>query len=170
MCNLDLTCDASKTSRAIIPSSATAGHPRNPNLAETVPSFICALTVNFGSCACCATTPSNWRTYSSALRIICESLTHFPSSLKTLTCAAECAMAPNSAMLSPAKSLVTAPTAKTSHQPASLPKRTTCSTTPAVSATGSVFAMAKTAVYPPRAAARVPVKTVSASSRPGSRK
>ena len=55
-------------------------------------------------------------------------------------------------------------------QPASRPSRQTCSTTPAVSATGSVLAIAWTAVKPPRAAARVPDSTVSASSRPGSRR
>ena len=49
-------------------------------------------------------------------------------------------------------------------------QRQTCSTTPAVSATGSVFAIACTAVKPPIAAACVPVSTVSASSRPGSRR
>ena len=59
---------------------------------------------------------------------------------------------------------------RTSQCPYSLPNRQTCSTTPAVSATGSVFAIACTAVNPPRAAACVPDSTVSASSRPGSRR
>ena len=40
-------------------------------------------------------------------------------------------------------------------------------TTAASSSGGSVFGMATTAVYPPRAAARAPVSTVSASSRAG---
>ena len=39
-----------------------------------------------------------------------------------------------------------------------------------MSATGNVFAIACTAVNPPRAAAALPVATVSASSLPGSRK
>ena len=39
-----------------------------------------------------------------------------------------------------------------------------------MSATGSVLAIACTAVKPPIAAAWVPVSTVSASSRPGSRR
>ena len=45
------------------------------------------------------------------------------------------------------------PTGWTSHRPAAWPRRQTCSTTPAVSATGSVLAIACTAVKPPRAAA-----------------
>ena len=49
---------------------------------------------------------------------------------------------------------VTAPTGCTSTEPASRPSRQTCSTTPAVSATGSVLAIAWTAVKPPSAAAR----------------
>ena len=44
---------------------------------------------------------------------------------------------------------MTAPTGKTSQCPASRPSRQTCSTTPAVSATGSVLAIAWTAVKPP---------------------
>ncbi|SGO90723.1 Uncharacterised protein [Mycobacterium tuberculosis] len=43
--------------------------------------------------------------------------------------------------------------------------------TPAgVSVTGRVLGMQATAVYPPRAAARVPVAIVSFSSKPGSRR
>ena len=79
-------------------------------------------------------------------------------------------MAPSSASCSPARPTVTAPTGRTSTQPDARPRLWTCSTTPAVSATGLLLAMACTAVKPPRAAARVPVSTVSASSRPGSRR
>ena len=79
-------------------------------------------------------------------------------------------MAPSSASRSPLSPTVTAPTGTTSTSPASWPSRQTCSTTPAVSATGSVLAIACTAVKPPSAAARLPVSTVSASSRPGSRR
>ena len=55
-------------------------------------------------------------------------------------------MVPSSASLVPASPAVTAPTGWTSQWPASRPRRQTCSTTPAVSATGSVLAMAWTAV------------------------
>ena len=51
-----------------------------------------------------------------------------------------------------------------------MPKRSTCSTTPAVSATGDVFGIAESAVKPPLAPARDADKTVSESSLPGSRR
>ena len=79
-------------------------------------------------------------------------------------------MAPISDNSLPAKPLVTAPIAKTSHNPASIPRRKTCSTTPAVSATGDVFGIAESAVNPPLAPACEPDSTVSESSFPGSRK
>ena len=169
-CSRDPTWAASRQSRAITASSATAGQPRSPNRPESSLSFICASSVSRGSCACCATTPSNALTYSSARRIITASETHLPSSENTRTRAAESAIAPSSARRWPPSPTVTAPTGKTSQCPASRPSRHTCSTTPAVSATGSVLAIACTAVKPPSAAARVPVSTVSASSRPGSRR
>ena len=97
--------------------------------------------------------------------------THLPSSVKTLTRAAESAIAPSSARREPWRPDGDRPHRRTtSTRPASRPSRQTCSTTPAVSATGSVLAIACTAVKPPSAAARVPVSTVSASSRPGSRR
>ena len=65
-------------------------------------------------------------------------------------------MAPSSASRLPARPTVTAPTGCTSHRPAWRPSRQICSTTPAVSATGSVLAIACTAVKPPSAAAAVP--------------
>ncbi len=154
----------------MIASSATAGQPRRPRIPDCSPSCICASSVSRGSCACWATTPSNALTYSSARRISTASETQWPSSLNTRTRAADSAMAPSSARRSPASPVVTAPTGWTSIQPASRPSRQTCSTTPAVSATGSVLAIACTAVNPPTAAARVPDSTVSASSRPGSRR
>ena len=154
----------------MIASSATAGQPASPRRPDSSPSFIWASSVRRGSWACWAITPSNALTYSSARRISSGSLTHFPSSEKTRTRAAESAIAPSSAIFSPARPTVTAPIGKTSQYPASRPSRQTCSTTPAVSATGSVLAIACTAVKPPSAAACVPVSTVSASSRPGSRR
>ena len=54
--------------------------------------------------------------------------------------------------------------------PALLPNLKICSTTPAVSATGFVFAIAEIAVYPPLTADWDPVRTVSESSLPGSRR
>ena len=151
-------------------SSATAGQPVRPSRAETSPSFIWAAMVRRGSCACCAMTPSKALTYSRARRIRSGSETQSPSSENTRTEAADPAIAPNSASCSPRRPTVTAPIGCTSTRPVSAPSRKTCSTTPAVSATGSVFGMAKTAVYPPFAAAADPVATVSASSRPGSRR
>src|SRR4051794_20389732 len=151
-------------------SSAAAGQPASPNRAERSPSFIWAPTVSRGSSACWATTPSSALTYSSARRMRAGSATHFPSSEKIRTRAAESAIAPSSASRSPRSPTVTAPTGTTSTRPASWPSRQTCSTTPAVSATGSVLAIACTAVNPPSAAARLPVSTVSVSSRPGSRR
>ena len=126
--------------------------------------------VNLGSCACCAIKPLKVFTYSNARRISKGSETHFPSSLKILTFAAESAIAAISASCSPFNPFVTAPIGLTSHKPASLPNRKTCSTTPAVSATGFVLAIAEIAVNPPAVAALEPVNTVSESSLPGSRK
>ena len=51
-----------------------------------------------------------------------------------------------------------------------MPKRNTCSTTPAVSATGEVFGIAERAVKPPFEAALEAEATVSESSLPGSRR
>src|ERR1700722_5506412 len=151
-------------------SSATAGQPVSPRRPDISPSFSCAPSVSRGSCACCATTPSNAFTYSRARRISTASDTHRPSSENTRTRAAESAIAPSSARRVPPRPSVTAPTGCTSQCPACRPRRQICSTTPAVSATGSVLAIACTAVNPPSAAARVPDATVSASSRPGSRR
>ena len=58
---------------------------------------------------------------------------------------------------------------RTSHS-ADLPRSSTSRTAAAESSAGSVLGMATTAVNPPSAAAREPVSTVSASSRPGSRR
>ena len=108
--------------------------------------------------------------YSKARRITNGSETQCPSSLKTLTCATESAIAPISERVCPFNPSVTAPIGNTSSKPAACPKRYTCSTTPAVSATGEVLAIADSAVNPPLAPARLPLRTVSASSRPGSRR
>ena len=105
----------------MIASSAIAGQPGSPIRAETLPSFIWALIVNLGSCACWAIIPLNVLTYSRALRIINGSDTHFPSSLNILTPAIESAIAPSSANCSPFNPLVTAPIGLTSQRPASLP-------------------------------------------------
>src|ERR1022692_3204291 len=169
-CIAEPTCAASRQSRAMIASSATAGHPARPSFADMTPSLSCAPAVSLGSWACWATTPSNAFTYSRARRIRVASDTHCPSSEKTRTLAAESAIAPSSASWLPRRPAVTAPTGRTSQCPAWRPSLQTCSTTPAVSATGSVLAIACTAVYPPRAAAAVPLATVSASSLPGSRR
>ncbi len=163
-CRRDPTCSASSTSRAMIDSSATAGQPASPSSAETAPSFIWAPSVSRGSCACWATTPSNAFTYSSARRMMSGSKTQKPSSLNTRTRALLDAMAPSSASRSPFCPTVTAPIGCTCTYPAASPRANSCSTTPAVSATGEVFGIAKTVVYPPAAAAREPVRMVSDAS------
>ena len=73
-------------------------------------------------------------------------------------------MAPSSASCSPFSPTVTAPMGWTVAYPAERPRLASCSTTPAVSATGKVLAIANTAVNPPAAAACVPVSTVSLCS------
>ena len=79
-------------------------------------------------------------------------------------------MRPNSVSVSPSRPLVTAPTGCTSHRPTCWPLCQMASEITGESFTGVVFAMANTAVNPPRAAAREPVSMVSASSPPGSRR
>src|SRR6478752_8339223 len=79
-CRREPTCSARSTSRAMIDSSATAGQPARPSSADTAPSFICAPSVRRGSWACCAMTPSNAFTYSSARRMISGSHTQKPRS------------------------------------------------------------------------------------------
>ena len=74
------------------------------------------------------------------------SQTQKPSSLKTRTRARESAIAPSSASRSPFCPTVTAPIGCTVTKPAASPSASSCSTTPAVSATGEVFGIAKTAV------------------------
>ena len=69
-----------------------------------------------------------------------------PSSEKTRTRAAQCAMALISLSYSPLSPALTAPTGWTSTHPTSRPRRRTYSTTPALSCTGVVLAMANTAV------------------------
>ena len=109
-CSREPTWAASRQSRAITASSATAGHPVRPSRPESSPSFIWAPSVSRGSWACWATTPSNALTYSSARRISTASFTQWPSSEKTRTRAAESAIAPSSASCWPASPTVTAPT------------------------------------------------------------
>ena len=74
------------------------------------------------------------------------SCTHMPSSENIRTPARDSAIAMISDSRSPFRPTVTAPTGRTSTQPAERPSSCTCSTTPAVSATGSELAIAKTAV------------------------
>ena len=170
-CRRDRVSSASWTSRATMPASATAGQPGSPSRPETGPSSQQASRpASRGSCACWATTPSKARTYSSARRISRASDTQCPSSENTRVAAAERAISPSSASSSPARPLLTAPIGTTCADPLARPTSSRCSAASAVSVTGEVLAMASTAVKPPRAAAAVPDATVSASSRPGSRR
>src|SRR6218665_805044 len=95
-------------------------------------------------------TPSNAFTYSSARRMSNGSETHSPSWEKPRAGAGEAAIVPSSASRSPASPTVTAPMGCTVAYPADTPRLATCSTTPAVTATGSAFAIANTTLKPPR--------------------
>ncbi len=164
-------CRASITSRATITSSATPGQPGSPSRPDSSPSWQQDVgPARSGSCACWLTTPPNALTYSSARRITRALATQRPSSENTVTRARERCIRPSSASSSPPSPRVTAPTGCTSTRPAWRPRSWTRSAASAVSVTGLVLAMARTAVNPPTAAACEPVSTVSASSRPGSRR
>ena len=102
-CSAEPTCAASRQSRAMMASSATAGQPARPRRADISPSLSCAPSVSLGSWACWAITPSKALTYSRARRISSGSDTHRPSSENTRTRAAESAIVPSSASLAPAE-------------------------------------------------------------------
>ena len=159
------------TSRAMMLDSATAGQPGRPNRPDHSPSWQQALgPASVGSWLCWLTTPPNERTYSRARRMTRASPTQRPSSEKTVTRARERCMRPSSASCSPSRPCVTAPTGWTSTRPTRAPRSRIRSAASAVSVTGVVLAIARTAVKPPTAAACDPDSMVSASSRPGSRK
>ena len=112
-CSRAPTWSASRTSRAMIASSATAGHPARPSSDDSRPSFICAPMVRRGSCACWASTPPKPLMYSSARRISSGSDTHEPSSENTRTFAREVAIAPISDRCVPCSPCDTAPIGRT---------------------------------------------------------
>gem|GEM_PF-4343030 len=162
---------ARATSRAMITDSATGGQLGSPSRPDISPSWQQASAPARGeSWACWASTPSKGRTHSKARLIRLASMTQRPSSENTETRARERCISPSSASSRPASSSVMAPTGITWQWLAATPSVSTCSAVSAVSVTGWVLAIAKTAVNPPRAAARDPDSTVSASSRPGSRR
>ena len=110
-CTREPVCRASMTSRATIVSSAMPGQPGRPSRPDSSPSWQQARgPARCGSWACWETTPPKARTYSSARRMTRASVTHLPSSEKTLTRARERCMSPSSASSSPSRPLVTAPT------------------------------------------------------------
>ena len=117
-----------------------------PRIDDTSLSFMCPPLASAPSSAWFAITASNARAYSSARRISPADCTHFPSSLKKFTRALLVAISPSSASCSPCKPTEIAPTGYTSAKPAARPSATTCSTIAAESATGSVLAIAHTAV------------------------
>ena len=149
-------------------SSATDGHPGTPRREQQPPSCITAPSVRRLTSQCCASRMPRLFAYSSALRMSSGSCTPVPSSVKICTPAA--ASSAIGASTSPARPIVMQPLGNTSHRPACSPRRRTICTTATLSCGGSVFGIATTAVKPPSAAAREPVSTVSASSRPGSRR
>ena len=170
-CTRLLVCRASITSRATMVSSAMPGQPGSPRRPESSPSWQQAVgPARSGSWECWEMTPPKDRTYSSARRITRGSCTHLPSSENTRTLARDRAIRPSSASSWPPRPRVTAPTGCTSTSPAARPRSRIRSAASPVSVTGEVFAIASTAVKPPSAAALEPVSTVSASSRPGSRR
>ena len=142
MCKRPPVCSASRTSLAIIVSSAIAGQPLSPSTALSSPSFIWEFSVRAGSWACCAITPPKDFVYSRARLISKASLTHLPSSLKTFTLAVDWFIRLKSARALPSRPLVTAPIGNTSTYPARSPRFLIISTTAALSATGLVLAMA----------------------------
>ena len=154
-CRRAPTCSASSTSRAMIDSSATAGQPARPSSPDSAPSFIWAPSVSRGSCACWAITPSKVLTYSSARRMSSGSETQ---NAVVGEDAHVRARPRHRADLGELLALeADGDGADRAHGGVAVLRRrgdATCSTTPAVSATGEVFAIAKTAVKPPAAAAR----------------
>ena len=141
----------------MIASSATAGQPAQPEPAgHARPRAPARRSASRGSCACCATTPSNGLTYSSARRISTR-VVHAVAVVGEHPYARRPsrAMAPISASVSPASPCDdrARPAARRPGRPHARAART-CSTISAVSATGLVFAIACTAVKPPSAAAR----------------
>ena len=140
-----------------------------PSRLDHAPSCMCPPPARVSSSACCATTaPGSDAAYSSARRITPALATQEPSSVKMRTPSAY--SSPIGASCSPARPTVMQPDDTTSHSPAAAPVASTELTTAASSSAGRVLGMATTAVNPPRAAARVPVSMVSASSSPGSRR
>ena len=167
-CRREPTCWASSTSRAMIDSSATAGQPARPSSAETTPSCIWAPSVSRGSWACWAMTPSKDFTYSRARRISTRVVDALAVVAEHTDLGAGVAPSRRARRGAPPRvPRSRRRSGRTVHRRRLSPRRATCSTTPAVSATGEVLAMAWTAVKPPRAAARVPV---TRSSRPPRRR
>ena len=158
----------SSMSRNTISSSAIDGQPGRPRREQHEPSCITAPCVSRLTSQCWARVTPSPLAYSIARRITSGSCTPLPSSVNSRTPAP--ASSAIGASCSPARPIVMQPEGATSHRPAAMPARRTCSTTASESCGGSVFGMATTAVNPPSAAAREPVSIVSASSRPGSRR
>src|SRR5664279_1200040 len=154
-------------SRATMTVSAMLGQPGSPRASAT-PASTCAPGVSSGSCACWARTPPSLAISISASRMTSERETHLPSSENIRTPTAP--MPAMSASRWPSSPMVTAPMGTTSTSPTSLPRRRSYSQISGVSATGTVFGIAHTAPYPPRAAASEPVSIVSAVPGPGSRR
>ena len=96
------------------------------------------------------------------------SLTGSPSSLKATTPAeANSSISDNSLPLRP---LVTQPMGNIRTTASALARSSMKPTMPALSMGGSVLGMAHKLVNPPRAPARLPLRTVSLYSKPGSRR
>ena len=144
--NLEPMCSAS-TSRAMIDSSATAGQPGQPEPSGTSPSCAQALwSASRGSCACCATAAPNGLTYSAQRHQRHRRGSHLPSSRKPYRTARSSHVADLGGLFAGQALRHRPDRAGTSSD---LPRgrtRATCSTISALSATGSVFAIACTAV------------------------
>ena len=158
----------SSMSRCTISSSAIDGHPGRPSRLQHDPSCITAPSVRRATSQCWASVMPSPPEYSNARRMRSGSCTPLPSSVKIRTPIA--ASSANGASWVPFRPTVIAAAGSTSHSPARAACCRTKSTTSTQSCVGSVFGIATIAVKPPRAAARLPVSIVSASSLPGSRR
>ncbi len=164
-------------SRATISSSASAGMPGTPSLADHSPSCMQPPPARRSISQCCASTigrPTRADTptlYSMARRMSRSSCTPAPSSVKIVTwLSGSAASSPIGASCSPPRPTVMAAAGVTSIRPKRLARSRTQLATSTESMAGSVLGMATTWPYPPSAAAREPDSIVSASSRPGSRR
>ena len=150
------------------PPSAIASPGWSPGNTGFIAAFSIAEISRAGPIASVSATTGMLRDSCRASRIRAEFMTQRPSSLNIRTPAAAISAMGDSR--SPASPIVIEPTGNTSAFPAARPNAAMWAARATESVTGSVLAIAKTAVKPPRAAQAVPLATVSDASKPGSRR